>query len=164
MPNVGSIIAQHNKKILEEAEDAQSRCNCEIGECPVEGECERKELIYQATLKYDGNKVDTYIGLTARTFLDRHKEHTRSFEKESQKTSTKLSKKVWSLKQQNKNYELKWEILRSAKSYSAGNNECRLCILEVYFILFQPEKATLNSRQEMYSKCRHKNKFKLAKF
>ena len=164
MPNVGTIISQHNQKILDDAESTPPACICDIGDCPVEGNCQTKGVTYQATLEYAGNKEDTYLGLTERRFIDRHKEHTTSFEKQDQKSNTKLSRKVWELKQQNQNYEIKWEILRKAEAYSSGNNECCLCLTEIYFILFQPEKATLNSRQEMYSKCRHKNKFKLSKF
>ena len=133
-------------------------------QCPLEGMCGLKGVVYQATVKYDGDKSDTYVGLTERKISDRVKEHYRSFEDYKSKSSTKLSKKIWKLKDQDKNYELKWEILRSAKPYSSGDTECRLCLAEILIILFQPEKASLNSRSEMFNKCRHKNKFKLSKF
>ena len=164
MPNVGAIIAQHNKKILKETDNEPPQCQCDDGECPLEGKCGVKGVVYQATLKYNGDKVDTYVGLTERQVACRVKEHYNSFEDRNSKTSTKLSKKVWKLKEQSQNYELKWEILKSAKPYHSGDKECRLCLTEILIILFQPEKATLNSRSEMFNKCRHKNKFKLSKF
>ena len=164
MANVGSIISQHNRKVLMGAENTPTVCNCENGECPVEGKCGLKGIIYQATLKYDGDKKDTYVGLTERKFIERHKEHLTNFENRHQKSTTKLSKKVWNLKEKNKNYELKWEILKKARPYNSGDQECRLCLAEMLIILFQPEKASLNSRSEIFNKCRHQNKFKLSKF
>ena len=104
------------------------------------------------------------MGLTERKFIERHKEHIRNFEDRNPKTTTKLSKKVWKLEDQNKNFELKWEILKNAKTYSSGDQECRLCLAEMLVILLQPEKASLNSRSEIFNKCRHQNKFKLSKF
>ena len=97
----------------------------------MEGKCGLKGVVYQATVKYDGGKSDTYVGLTERKLSDRVNEHYRSFEDYKSKSSTKLSKKIWNLKDQDKNYELKWKILRSAKPYSSGTTECGLCLTEV---------------------------------
>ena len=108
--------------------------------------------------------TDSYVGLTERRFINRYNEHYTNFETRNPKNSTKLSKKIWKLKDEKKNFEIKWEILKRVKPYEAGNNECRLCLMEMYIILFQPEKATLNSRTEILNKCRHKNKYKLSKF
>ena len=77
--------------------------------------------------------------------------------------STTLSRKVWKLKDQNQNFELKWKILSQAKPYQSGDSCCQLCLAEIFIILFQPEEATLNARSEIFNKCRHSNKFKLDK-
>ena len=112
----------------------------------------------------DNETTDSYVGLTKRKFLSRFNEHYTNFETRNPKNSTKLHKKIWKLKDEQKNFEIKWEIVKKVKPYKAGNSECRLCLMEILIILFQPEKATLNSRTEIFNKCRHKNKFKLSKF
>ena len=37
-------------------------------------------------------------------------------------------------------------------------NVYRLCMLEKFFIIYKPETATLNSRDEFFNTCRHKSK------
>ena len=120
-------------------------------------------MIYQATVEFQGNKVEKYIGLTARKFKDRQKEHLTNFENRNPKNSTSLSRKIWNFKDQNINYELKWKILQNAKPYQPGRRHCQLCLTEIYFILFKPAEATLNDKSELMGKCRHSNKFKLCK-
>ena len=121
-------------------------------------------VVYQATLTYQGEEKEKYIGLTARPFKERHKEHYRNFENINPKNSTTLSRKIWKLKDKNINYEVKWKILQQAKPYQPGSRQCQLCLAEIYFILFKPEESTLNDRSELMGKCRHSNKFKLCKF
>ena len=166
MGNLNSIIARHNKKVLSGEQNQPPDCQCEHNPCPVEGKCASQGVIYQATVKQtDGTTTtDSYIGLTERKFLDRYKEHYTNFESRHPKNCTKLSKTIWSLEDQQRTYEIKWKILQEVKPYKAGNSECCLCLMEIYFIIFQPEKASLNSRNEMLNKCRHKNKYKLSKF
>ena len=135
MANVGSIIAQHNKKILGRVVNDTPECRCDNGECPVQEKCESKAVVYQATLTYDGNKKETYVGLTERKFIERHREHYRNFEDRNPKNSTKLSKNIWQLQDKNMNYELKWEILKNARPYNSGDQECRLCLAEMLIIL-----------------------------
>ena len=36
--------------------------------------------------------------------------------------------------------------------------KCRLCKREKYYILFEPDGATLNKRSELYNTCRHRLK------
>ena len=108
-------------------------------------------------------KTEKYIGLTARTFIQRHKEHYRNFDNRNPKNSTSLSRKIWNLRDRNLNFEIKWKIMQSAKQYRPGSRHCYLCLSEIYYIIFQPEEATLNDKSEVMIKCRHSNKFKLCK-
>ena len=156
------IISKHNSKVLRGVTSDPPECSCDQGYCPVEGKCGSTGIVYQATVDYDG-KVDSYVGLTERAFIARHTEHYRNFENRNPKNSTSLSRKIWDLEDRNKNFEIKWKILQNCKPYKPGSGECRLCLTEVYIILFQPEKATLNSKSEIMGKCRHTNKFKLCK-
>ena len=56
MPNVKQIIEGHNKTILKKdsqppQDQAEKVCNCRNkDECPLEGACLTKEVVYQATL------------------------------------------------------------------------------------------------------------------
>ena len=128
----------------------------------MEGKCESKGVVYQATVSYQG-KCEKYVGLTERSFLARHTEHYRNFQNRNPKNSTVLSRKIWDLEDRNVNFEIKWKILQNIKPYKPGSGECRLCLTEIYIIIFQPSEATLNSKNEIMGKCRHTNKFKLSK-
>ena len=163
MSNVSSIISKHNKKVLAGGQNLPPVCECENLQCPVEGKCNSSGVVYQASVRQNGETVDSYVGLTERKFINRYNEHLTNFESRNPKNSTKLSKKVWDLNDRQQNFEIKWEILKYVKPYQAGNRDCRLCLMEILIILFQSEKANLNSRHEMFNKCRQKNKFKLAK-
>ena len=57
--------------------------------------------------------------------------------------STTFSSHVWDLKDQNKNYEIKWNIVDRAQAIT---KKCRLCIRKKHhIIILQPEDASLNS-------------------
>ena len=157
------IITKHNSKILKVDPVDPPPCSCVPGQCPVQGQCESTGLIYQATVTSQGDKVDRYVGLTARSFKARHKEHYRNFENRNVKNSTSLSRKIWYLQDRNLNFEIKWKILQMSKPYQAGSRQCYLCLSEIFYIIFKPEEATLNDKSEMMGKCRHSNKFKLNK-
>ena len=67
---------------------------------------------------------------------------------------------IWNLKDQNIKYDIKWRIVKQARSYSV-TKRCNLCLWEEFFILCKPEMSTLNSRNELSSSCRHARKFLL---
>ena len=160
MENIKNIISKHNSNLIKGAQPAPPPCECE-DVCPVKGECEQSGIVYQASLHLPNNKVEKYVGLSERKFKERHKEHIRSFEIRKLKNSTTLSKKIWDLKERRLPFELTWKILKKAKPYQSGDAHCQLCLTEICIILFKPEEASLNSRTEVFNKCRHSNKFKL---
>ena len=76
---------------------------------------------------------------------------------------TALSKYIWTLKDNNKDYEISWKILKHAKSYSNITKRCNLCLWEKYFIITVADKdKSLNTRSEFISTCRHAKKFYLS--
>jgi hypothetical protein len=167
MPNMGKIINKHNMNILKptKADNKNSTtevmCNCRKKvECPLKGKCLSKDLVYQAMVK-TVEKTEYYVGLTATTFKSRYNNHIASFRNESQRYATELSKYIWCLKDQNTNFTLSWNILCHAMPYSNISKRCNLCTTEKYFILCKPNMSTLNSRQEIVSKCRHASKYLL---
>ncbi|CAH3035607.1 unnamed protein product, partial [Pocillopora meandrina] len=85
MPNMGSIINNHNKKILiNNNTTPQNGCNYmqlpTKNTCPLDGNCLQPSVIYQATVtRKDNNTTETYIGLTENDFKTRYRNHTPSF-------------------------------------------------------------------------------------
>ena len=131
-------------------------CNCRNKEeCPLEGQCQLKELIYQATVETEGGETQNYVGLTANTFKERYSGHLTNFNNEHSKGTT-LSTYIWKLKNESKIYNITWKILKHAKPFSPINGQCALCTAEKKFIIFKPELSSLNSRNELGAHCRHK--------
>ena len=144
--NLARKISSHNSKIIHaNSSEERGGCNCRVkGNCPVGGQCQKTGVVYQAEVKSE-DKVETYIGLSATSFKDRYSNHTSSFRTRNPKNSTTLSKYVWGLQDANIEYELKWKIISRAKPFNHVTNRCRLCEREKFFIIFQPEMATLLS-------------------
>ena len=114
------------------------------------------KLEYKATVTDENNSVDTYTGLTRRTFKQRHYGHTHSFRNRNSKSSTTLSTHMWKLKDENTDFDLKWEVIDRANDFNPITKKCRLCLKEKFHIIFQPDGATLNKRSELFSTCRHR--------
>ena len=141
MPNVRNIIDNQREK-------STKSCNCrKPAECPINGNCLQKSVIYQATVtnKSDGSK-ETYIGLTKNEFKKRFNGHKSTFKNVSKRYSTELSKHLWNLKDKNIDFEINWTILRKSKPYNNKSRKCNLCLLEKYYIICKPEIGTLNKR------------------
>ena len=67
LPNMGSTISKHNKKIL----NNDPRCQCKYKlTCPIPGKCATDKVIYRATVT-TSNDVQTYVELTAGPFKAR---------------------------------------------------------------------------------------------
>ena len=136
-------------------------CNCrEPDKCPLKGQCLVKDVVYQATVT-TAESTETYVGLTTTEFKTRWRNHQMSFKHESKKNDTELSKHLWHLKDQKKDFEISWKILAKAKCYSNLTKRCNLCSTEKFYILYKPDMATLNKHNELVSTCRHKRKFLL---
>ena len=137
------------------------KCNCrDKSQCPVEKKCKIKNVIYQAEV-ICGDNSETYIGLTSTEFKTRYNSHKHSFNDNSKRYSTELSKHIWSLKDSNQNFKIKWKLICQARPYNNISKRCHLCICEKYFIICKYRMATLNKRSELISKCRHQNKFSI---
>ena len=72
---------------------------------------------------------------------------------------TELSKYLWELKMKNEEFKVSWKILAKARAYSNLSKRCNLCIEEKYFIITNPQMATLNKRNELVSTCRHRRNY-----
>ena len=151
---MNQVISRHNKSILRTTSDPeqpqQRKCNCrKKSECPLNGNCQIKSVVYQATVtRTDNAHQETYVGLTPNTFKVRSYGHTGNFNNDNQRnrTATALSKYVWDLKDKNINYDINWSIVTRANSYSTSTKRCNLCITEKYFIIHKPLMSSLNNR------------------
>ena len=162
MPNMKTIIAGHNKKILatvNPSPPAERTCNCrERASCPVENQCLSSAVIYKASVT-SSEGVKHYVGLSEPPFKSRYGGHKSDLTHEDKGTTkgTTLSKYVWTLKNANTQHSIKWEIVKKSKPYKCGTRKCDLCLSEKLQILTDKSKDLLNKRSE----CRHSRKFKL---
>ena len=58
---------------------------------------------------------------------------------------------------------LEWAVKKHATPFNPVSSQCFLCLYEKYFILWEPQDATLNKRTEIFSVCRHKECWLLVK-
>ena len=114
--------------------------------------------MYQATVT-TRDMNETYIGLTANQFKTRYRNHQMSFRHEKRKNETKLSKHLWQLKEEGKEFKIMWKILTKAKPYT-NITKRNLCTTKKFFLITKPHMATLNKRNELVSTCRHRCAFK----
>ena len=100
--------------------------------------------MYQATITTT-ESTETYVGLTATEFKTRWRNHQMSFKHESKKNDTELSKHLWQLKDQKKDFTISWKILAKAKSYTNLTKRCNLCNTEKFYIILinrTPQRLT----------------------
>ena len=168
MPNVKSVISNHNRRILKSNKTSPDlkTCNCRVkSACPLLGKCLTKSLVYNAEITTtDTHESMNYIGITAGTFKDRFNNHTKSLNNLAYSNETELSKHAWNLKRQNRQFNIRWSIVKCVPAYSAGGRSCNLCLEEKMSILKSNKEKTLNKRTELFAKCRHKNKFSARNF
>ena len=158
MPNIGKTITSHNKRQKMPTPDVPP-CRCTLEECPLNGNCEKSNVIYQCTITEEASgKKESYVGLTANSIKDRITKHRKSFRDRTYHRNS-LSRHVWKLKDQNKAFQVAWKILDQATTYSPSSKLCNLCTRETYFILFKKNLATLNRKDEFFGYCLHKRKY-----
>ena len=175
LPNMQCIINKHNSKLLKREKSnncTRSNCTCRAGinSCPLGGKCTTQSVIYKAevhtnispNINTTNPPMKTYIGATENEWKSRYNMHKSSFKHKHLEHTTSLSRYIWSLKDSNTPYELKWDILKPAPTYSKEARTCRLCIEEKTAILFGDKGTLLNKRAEIMNKCKHNSKHKLS--
>ena len=166
MPNVASIIKSHNRKVLSEKKDMESRtCNCRVkASCPLQVNCTSTNVVYGAEVtREDNQQTATYFGLTENKCKTRYNQHQHTFRHNKYRHSTELSNYIWGLKDSNTGYHISWSILSRAHAYTNKTDRCNLCLTEK-LLKSTTKQDILNKRSELISKCRHENKFYLSNF
>ena len=129
------------------------------------GECQSNNIIYNAEVEnMNRNETKLCIGLTEHPFKQRYSNHIQSIRHEKYGNSTELSKYIWQLKKEGKEFKITWSINQRAQAYSNITKRCNLCLTEKLSIINADKPTTLNKRLELVSKCQHENKYYLACF
>ena len=160
MPNMASIISSHNRRVINSNERIKEQgCNCRGGSnsCILQGHCQTSNLIYKCTVTTQSEKKE-YIGLTANSFKQRYTAHKSSFNNSKHRNSTALSSYIWDLKTMGTRYTASWNIQKLALPYSRESKVCQLCLTEKTLICLADPASSLNKRNEIMSKCRHRAK------
>ena len=166
MPNMGSIIASHNAKILSPppATTPAKTCSCNRSNpCPLGGECLASCIVYKATVSVPtvpSEPTKIYYGLTEPDFKTRYYNHKTSFKHAHKRHATELSKYMWDLKDKGMRGEIKWEIAKRSTPYKCGTRRCDLCLSEKLLIALADPSSLLNKRSELTSSCRHYKKYR----
>ena len=163
MPNMHSIISNHNKQALHPSNPSTTErtCNCRSpGNCVLNGQCLTANLVYKNVVT-SGNSSKDYIGSTSNTFKTRYTNHKASFNHQNKAHSTSLSSHIWELKDKEQSFTSNWSIMGLAPSYCNKVRKCQLCLLEKTHIALADPKRTLNKRTEIVAKCRHRDKMLL---
>ena len=162
MPNMQNIIKQNNARLTNDSPtNRDGQCNCRVRDtCPMGGECLTSCIVYHGTVTAE-NKEHVYFGASEGEFKTRFNNHQTSFRLRTHENESELSKFVWSLNDRGVQYSIKWGIAARATPYKCGTRHCDLCLAEKVTIARSRHKGILNSRSELVSKCRHRNKFSL---
>ena len=126
MPNMEKRIGRHNLTVLNsETEEEVEPCVCTQYECPLDGDCGKKNVITE-----DG-RVEYYIGSTSQTFKGRYGGHRTDMNNPKYRDKgSKLSKVIWELKDEGVNFQIKWRIVDRAPKYNPRTRKCALCVKE----------------------------------
>ena len=71
------------------------------------------------------------------------------------RTATRLSSLVWSLKDEGTEHSVSWSILARAPAFTPVTGQCNLCNTEKWFIMERPGTASENKKHELFNHCRH---------
>ena len=118
MDNMKIIISSHNKKITNSYNKINGKtCNCRNkNNCPLDNKCLTDKTVYKAEVETnDGiNELSTkvYFGISETEFKSRYNNHTMSFRNRTHENDSELSKFIWSLKDRNKDFDIKWSIFK----------------------------------------------------
>ena len=167
MDNVLKIVSRHNLRIINSHQPTPPpppcRCHQPSPLCP--NLCKAKNIVYRCRVTPPNNsKVETYTGLTSQTLKKRWEKHMSDCRRGC---GTTLATFVGKLRNSGVNIDifahLEWAIKKHATPFNPVSNQCFLCLYEKYFILWEPQDASLNKRTEIFSVCRHKECWLLVK-
>ena len=126
---------------------------------PVDGFWQSKSHFWEV---FHGKSNSEFTIYHCRSFHKRYLEHMNDMRNPA-RDGTTLSGHIWYLKGLQVPYTIKWEIAGRAQPFNPATGQCRLCLLEKYYIMFNKDGASLNQRTEFFSHCYHKAPLLLSK-
>ena len=129
-----STINKRNARILSKlnttnTNSEEPNCNCWTKDnCPLQGNCLTKNLVYQAEVTTTDNVTTTKIYRDDCKIKACYNNHMKSFRDAEDSRETTLSSNIWKLNMEKRGYSIKWSILKRAKSYESGKKLCNLCL------------------------------------
>ena len=132
----------------------KNKSNC------LDNKCLTNKIVYKAEIENNHgiNELSTkvYFAISKIELKSRYNNHTMSFRDWTHENNAKLSKYIWSLKDQNKDFDIKWSIF---KTIFRNNDIVNLYLLENLLICNFNEKDRLLKKQlDLVFKGRHANK------
>ena len=117
MLNMGIIISNHNKRILNNT-TPQNGCNCrKKDQCLLNNNCLITSVIYKANVTTDTDDTgENYIELTEGTFKQRYTQRKQSFRNRKYASRNELAKHIWKIKDNKVNFKISWCIISSASA------------------------------------------------
>ena len=123
------------------------------------------KIVYKAEVGTNDviNELSTKVnfGNSETEFTFKYNNHTMSFRNRTHENDSDLSKFIWSLKDQNKEFDIKWSIFKK----SSRSKSCNLCLLKKLVISnFKEKERLLNKWLDLVSKRRHESKYILMNY
>ena len=159
--NEGLILEERGNSInitgVEDGGVGRNTCNCRNRtNCPVGNRCLLDNVVYEAKVR-TGSKEYRYVGSSANSFKKRWTVHKHSFRNKGLKNSTSLARIIHDFKERNIEFTLDWKIIKTARAYTGGGAECRLCLEESFEILKRRD-GLINKHNELIINCLHRRK------
>ena len=120
------------RKYYDQLYDNNNRkCKTKIS-CPMNGMCNLKNVVYQATIFSKENIEDKkiYIGISAVRWKLRYNNHIHLFSHEHLRNKTALFKHFRKLKNKGLTAKIQWKILKRSTTLSCFDGRCNLCLEE----------------------------------
>ena len=114
------------------------------------------EVVYKATLIENGEvNTGNYIGGTSQELKGRVSFHNSCMTRENLEKHSELSKEAHKRRREGRTFTVRWEILERSAKIAPGQAFCRLCVAEMFWILFKRDEKTLNNLR--MERCKHIN-------
>ena len=159
-----NVINKNNANILsKKTTNNENACNCRNKDiCPLQGNCLISNVVYKGEGSTTNNtETKLYICMTSNQFKQRFSNLTKSFRDQIYSNETELSNYIWDLKLKGREPVINGSILKRARAYENGGKRCNLCIEEKLRMMKAEKIPLLNKRSEIFTKCRHQNKFRI---
>ena len=117
---MAAILLRHNKTILaSKSTNEHPPCNCRRkAECPLNGDCRRKAIVYKASISTDSNDPPkSYYGCCETEFKSRFYNHRQTFKNKQKRYTTELSKAFWEAMYNGREPHVKWSISARSSTY-----------------------------------------------